>query len=786
MLKHDGTEIRRFLEWVGSPWHLCAIPNSGNGIRGIWTDDIDEAIRFATGWNGEPEYRNIYWTVNPLMRDPGPKPSESDVLEMRWIHVDVDPRAREDLDSEQARIRELLTTADPRPSAIIFSGGGYQAFWRLEEPVPISGREELYEQAKLYNKQMEICYDADSCHNTDRLMRLPGCINWPNKRKREKGRTPALASAVSTNDLVYPIGRFIKAAPVQQRGGLGGPARPIKLEANVKRLDTLDSIHDKVSSDCIRMISHGNDPDDPGRLGGDRSRALWYVVCEMVRGGVDDDTIFSIITDQEWGISAHVLDQPRPEDYAIRQIERAHEEAIAPELVELNDSFATTLAGGKFRVLRESRRPGDDYPTLDFMTKGDFKDYLSHRTVELTIDGKQKHVGLAEWWLRHERARRYEGVVFYPGKESTKFYNLWRGFAYQAKPGDCSLFLDHVKTNLCHGKQDWYEYLLGWMAHAVQCPDQPGHTAVVIQGKQGTGKGFFANHFGKLFGRHYLPVRDSEHIFGRFNGHLQDSVVVFADESFWVGGKKQASMMKALITEPEIVVERKGVDAVRSRNCVHLIMASNEDHVVARDDNDRRFFVLEVGDDKMQDSSYFGAIAKQMESGGYEALLYYLLNHDISEFDIRQMPQTRAGQEQQDHTRSGIAAWWYEKLLDGQMYSHRDGWPSIVFRDEMLLDLEEYLERYGERPYASHTNRVKMGLFLRKYLPNQTGDRLRGEHSVTVDRALPPQTKCNPKIYQTATVEECRKIWEDRRGRGAMDWPEGEIIDAEQAREEPF
>ena len=747
---------------------------------------MDAAVRFAEDWN-TGEQRNLYWTVNPLMRDPGPKPREADVLEMRWIHVDVDPRPREDLQAEQERIRAMLGSADPRPSAVVYSGGGYQAFWRLEKPVPINGREELYAQAKLYNRQMEIIYDADSCHNVDRLMRLPGTTNWPSARKIEKGRQVVMARIVDLNDGTFPIEQFLPAAPVQQSSGGMGATRSVEVSSNVRRLDDLGPIQDKLTGNCVRLIAHGRDPEDPGYLDGDRSRVLWYVVCEMVRAGIDDDTIYAVITDKEWGISEHIWDQGRPEEYAIRQIERAHEYAIAPELTELNEHYAMALSGGKFRVLREAKRPGEEYPSLDFLTKGDFKDYMAHRTIEMPAgEGRTRQVPLADWWMRHERARRYEGVVFAPGQDSGCYYNLWRGFAFPAKPGDCSLFLDHVRDNICQGRQEWYDYLLGWMAHAVQRPHEPGHTAVVLQGKMGAGKGFFANQFGRLFGRHYLPVRDSEHIFGRFNGHLQDSVVVFADESFWVGGRKQASMMKALITEPEIVVERKGVDAVRSRNCVHLIMASNEDHVVARDDNDRRFFVLEVGDDKMQDSKYFGKIAAQMEEGGYEALLYHLLHHDISGFDIRRMPQTRAGQEQQDHTRSGISAWWYEKLLDGQLYGHVDGWPTTVYRDELLLDLEEYLERYGER-FGTHTNRVKLGLFTRKYLPPQSGDRLRGDHAVRVSRDMPPQNKRNPKIYQTGTLEECRKIWEDRRGLSNMEWPVATIVEPEDGPPEvPF
>lgn len=44
----------------------------------------------------------------------------------------------------------------------------------------------------------------------------------------------------------------------------------------------------------------------------------------------------------------------------------------------------------------------------------------------------------------------------------------------------------------------------------------------------------------------------------------------------------------------------------------------------------RRFLVLVVSEDRKEDHEYFAAIWKQMETGGYEAMLYELVNLDIT------------------------------------------------------------------------------------------------------------------------------------------------------------
>ena len=43
-----------------------------------------------------------------------------------------------------------------------------------------------------------------------------------------------------------------------------------------------------------------------------------------------------------------------------------------------------------------------------------------------------------------------------------------RGFAYEPKKGDCSLYLNHVRDNICRGNEDHYKLVVAWMADAVR------------------------------------------------------------------------------------------------------------------------------------------------------------------------------------------------------------------------------------------------------------------------------------------------------------------------------
>jgi hypothetical protein len=176
----------------------------------------------------------------------------------------------------------------------------------------------------------------------------------------------------------------------------------------------------------------------------------------------------------------------------------------------------------------------------------------------------------------------------------------------------------------------------------------------VLRGAEGTGKGITAKQFGRLFGAHFRHVAQAKHLVGHFNAHLQQCSVLFADEAFFAGDRAHEGILKALITEDTLLIEPKGIDTFVVRNSLHLILSSNNDWVIPAGADARRFFVLDVASTRMRDFSYFDAIAKEMDSGGREALLDLLMQRNLSEFNIRSVPETTALATQKAYSRRGI------------------------------------------------------------------------------------------------------------------------------------
>jgi hypothetical protein len=466
-----------------------------------------------------------------------------------------------------------------------------------------------------------------------------------------------------------------------------------------------------VSDRLLNIIVQGDDAEHPNRFPS-RSEVLFYACCELIRAGMDDDTIASIILDRDLGIAASVIDKPRPTEYAARQIQRAREQVVSPELRELNDQYAVIQNyGGRCRVISEDR----DYAVggRTRIAAHSFEDFRNmHCNRHVQVGKKQEELG--KWWLHHPKRREYRTIIFAPGKTTPDdVYNLWQGFACEAVPGDCDLFLEHVRTNICNGDPESYEYLLNWMARAVQRPDAPGEVAVVLRGKQGTGKSKFAKVFGSLWGQHFVTVSDPKHLTGSFNAHLKDCVVLLADEAFYAGDKKHESILKQVVTDQTIMIEGKGVDTVQSPNYIHLIMASNSDWVVPAGNEERHFFVLDVGKSRMQDFEFFGALDRQMDDGGRKALLHLLQTRDLTSFNVRRYPQTKALREQKLLSLETHEEEWVEILREG-VTPDADFWKP----EPDYISVHGFLEKL-ERRRALPTNRrglqTKVGFFLKQY-----------------------------------------------------------------------
>ncbi|MFH2058826.1 MAG: primase-helicase family protein [Pseudomonadota bacterium] len=441
-------------------------------------------------------------------------------------------------------------------------------------------------------------------------------------------------------------------------------------------------------------------------------------------------------------------------------------EASEDPVDELNKIHAVVGIGDKVCILHELINEKNKLE-LKFMTEYSFN--LKYRNREIPNPlaggkGQSKTISLSTAWLKSHKRREYDKVVFAPNGACNRFYNLYQGLAYKPIKGDWSLFRSHIFENICRRNVFHYDWLMAWMARIVQDPggERPG-TVVVLKGLKGTGKDVFVQAFGKIFGDHFLEVSSQDQVVGKHNNHLKSIILLFANEAWFAGDKAVEGNFKRLITSPSMVIEPKGVDAFLIDNHLNCIVASDGEWVVPVGDNERRFFILDVSEEHLQDLEYFGAIDEQMyHKGGISAFLYDLMQVDYKKHVLRQAPKTEALVYQASLNFNSFQKFWYNILQDGPE------WPwNLEGRIEIKKLHSQYVDFCKELNLRYPIDAAIFGKYISKYNKISDDMTVKEQQMVNGDRIF---------FYKFPDKDVCRKKF-CRVINNEIDFEDGVVFD---------
>lgn len=373
-----------------------------------------------------------------------------------------------------------------------------------------------------------------------------------------------------------------------------------------------------------------------------------------------------------------------------------------------------------------------------------FKTYYEDEVITC-IDGIER--SKAEIWLKSPQRRKYQGLIFDPciTGSTQNCYNLWKGFTKQPQQGSCEKYWAHVKDNICNGDEETYQYVRKWLAYIFQQP-QIIHTALVLSGSQGVGKNSFVEPLGVLFGPHYAPLSSISELVSNFNYHLKNAVLIHANEALWGGNKKDIGTIKTMITDEFCLIEGKGKDRIRVRNFKHVILSSNEDWPVHLDADDRRFLVLKISEAHKEDHEYFKVIQNELENGGYEALLFDLLNEDITNFEPRRFPSNSNAFHIKMRSADSSYRYIFETLSEEGFKicnlapNEVPAWQTSISKNDLYSNYAEWCRESGETPQTKE----QFGKAVNKLI-------------VSVETVRPAAGKSRSRYFKFPSLRQCRK-----------------------------
>lgn len=407
----------------------------------------------------------------------------------------------------------------------------------------------------------------------------------------------------------------------------------------------------------------------------------------------------------------------------------------------LNQEHAVVMSGGDCVVMTESFDPVRKLPDIYLSSFSSFRNkYLNRKMANpFRSENQAKLKDLGSLWLEHSDRRDYEQIWFDPALppepkiNGKKFYNMFKGFPIKPKKGDWSLLENHLFKVICDSDSDIFNWVMKWQMAIFQFPGWKNTTSIVMISGQGTGKGTWADWLGALCGQHYRVIQKGANLTGRFNYRLKDAILVFADEVTWGGNKDSEGVLKTLVTQPTIEIEPKYKDSFEVKNCVNLLIASNNDWVIPAGIDDRRFCVLRVKeiDGLKANSAYFKPIYEQMRNGGLEAMMYDMLNPQLSEDDLlslRTIPRTQELLKQILLSLQPTHKFWFECLTRGSLIEKDEGWQEYVPKDRFYTEFAECKYAGYIPPPNQFKNSIQDMLpsdyVIKQFRPHQNGERV--------------------------------------------------------------
>jgi hypothetical protein len=113
------------------------------------------------------------------------------------------------------------------------------------------------------------------------------------------------------------------------------------------------------------------------------------------------------------------------------------------------------------------------------------------------------------------------------------------------------------------------------------------------------------------------------------------------------------------------LIEPKYRSKRRVSNIAHIMLTTNAAWAVPAGSNARRFLVLDVSQDRVNDHAYFKDLWHQIDNGGTEAFFNLLLSTPLT--NLRVIPRTNALREQQLLSAKTMVRWAADAVAAGEL-----------------------------------------------------------------------------------------------------------------------
>ena len=330
----------------------------------------------------------------------------------------------------------------------------------------------------------------------------------------------------------------------------------------------------------------------------------------------------------------------------------------------------------------------------------------------------------------------YKDIVFFPKKFDSIYLNMFVGFIYEEcefekldefkrrnykELDDFNLIFYHIYHVLSAGDEEFFEWYMDWLRNIIADPMEKNGVIPCFTGKQGTGKGVFANFLiESVIGRDIsTSVGKMKDITGNFNALLGKKMFIALDECTKVSQRvahDTSERLKNLSMEEIQQITLKGKDTYTVNNYTNFQIHSNNLFFARIGPSDRRYAVSVTSEKHKDDTEYFDRLRAVLSSQVYGNKFgsYLMATYDATKSFRHNIPNSIA---RQTITHRGLPS--PKQYIVSTAYKWTE--------DNTILYISDYYKRYVDwydynRVKKRIASRHEFGILLTDYFKDPVED----------------------------------------------------------------
>ena len=443
-------------------------------------------------------------------------------------------------------------------------------------------------------------------------------------------------------------------------------------------------------------------------------------------------------------------DEYRVDEFIDKNIDNNKEEGLSWNylyqtcLKEDDIDYYTSINTKNYYVLKrefEEKRAKILHPPM-IIEYNDDKEYIIYPLKSCKdsyehIDCKNKEIvkEKTEWitkkfiniWLKDDKIRNYDKIVFKPTPLECKKteFNTWINFKISNEPlikTDIDYFgyyCDYM-NNLV-GNKEIADFLLARYAYRIQKPAFRTEVCVIYCGCEGDGKNKLLEPIYKIMDKYTCMLDSAKKLYDTHSMYEKDKLFILINEAGGTANFENSDTLKTRITEKELSINPKGIQAFTIDNLCDYDMTTNNFNVVKlSDDSFRRFLQIETTSYYRGNTAFFNEYQKNIVENPialrqiYEGLMKFDISKIIPSGNFQtDKPTTDIEKEVKKQNRDKFI-WFFEDILRGSYCKNKE---EVKFTND---DLFKIWNNWCEKTKVKlEFNKIQFGIKISQIMKKQ-------------------------------------------------------------------